>query len=49
MGPRLRGDDVVLRAVHCFLLSAFCPLSNYLDVSGGIAEVSRTLRLVVSP
>ena len=26
MDPRFRGDDVKLRAVHCFLLSAFCSL-----------------------
>ncbi len=30
MDPRFRGDDVVLQAVHCFLLSAFCSLFSLL-------------------
>jgi hypothetical protein len=56
MDPRLRGDDgfiaagmTALQVVHRFLPSASCSLPNYLDVSGGTAEVSRALRLAESP
>jgi hypothetical protein len=39
MDPRFRGDDAVLRAVHCFLLSAFCFLPTPLPAQTSAATV----------